>query len=397
MGFFSIFVLSKMSNNMIEKVKNLIFNERTELKDALRLPLCKKLYIEVKKNKGEELAKKETLLLCNDVLWAMFISLYENREWKQKCSLPVTGKESDWRWVMAQLTDCTSYDEEKGNGLIHIMASLYASSVCFDVDYRDECLTEYYKEIRYSTIKTWPKLLEFDGVMEIVKIAPVEKWPPLLEIEFHSFSRRLRELIVSELYYQAKSKNELNKVRDLLNAYVFHFRNYQIVPEYDFLCRIKIELQEAEAERLHRISDEEEGKTLILRRAGKNLDTNTLKNTLEKMLINGDIPSGKRDGYVWYAVWLFFKKNKLLKEDSQGAFHRLMKSWFPEADYGNDDKMRIYNSEYLQKYNWQIWKYEEFKKTSKIKTSERGFNAIKKLYEELEHTVNISELWVGLY
>ena len=161
--------------------------------------------------------------------------------------------------------------------------------------------------------------------------------------------------------------------------------------------RIKIELQEAEVERLHRLSDEEEGKTLVMRRAGKNLDTNTLKVTLEKMLSNGDIPSGKRDGYVWYAVWLFFKKNKLLKEDSQGAFHRLMKSWFPGTDYGNDDKMRIYNSEYLEKYNWQIWKYEEFKKTSKIKTSERGFNAIKKLYEELERTINITDLWVGLY
>lgn len=382
---------------MIEKVKSLIFNERTELKDALRLPLCRKLYKEVKKTKGAEIAKIETLLLCNDVLWAKFISLFENREWGHKYSLPVTGNEYDWRWVMAQLTDCTINNEKKENGLVNIMASLYACSVYFDVDYKDECLTEYYKEIRNSTIETWPKLLEFNGTMEIVKIAPVGKWPPLLEIEFHSFSRELRELIVSELYFQAKSKNELGKVGDLLNAYVFHFRNYQIVPEYDFLCRIKIELQEAEAERLHRLSDEEEGKTLILRRAGKNLDTNTLKKTLETMLSNGDIPSGRRDGYVWYAVWLFFKKNKLLKEDSQGAFHRLMRSWFPGTDYGNDDKMRIYNSEYFEKNNWQIWKYEEFKKTSKIKTSERGFNAIKKLYEELEHAIIITKLWVGLY
>jgi hypothetical protein len=382
---------------MIEKIKNLIFNERTELKDALRLPLCKKLYIELRKNKGEEIAKKDALLLCNDVLWAKFISLFENREWGQKYTLPVTGTSYDWRWVMAQLTDCTSYDEEKGNGLIHIMASLYASSVCFEVDYQDKILIDYYKEIRFSTFVTWPKLIEFNGVMEIVKIAPVEKWPPLFEVGFHSFSRKLRELIVSELYFQAKSKNELCKVGNLLNAYVFHFRNYQIVPEYDFLCRIKIELQEAEAERIHRLSDEEEGKTLILRRAGKNLDTNSLKSTLDIMLSNGDIPSGKRDGYVWYAVWLFFKKNRLLKEDSQGAFHRLMRSWFPEADYGNDDKMRIYNSEYLEIYNWQVWKYEEFKKTSKIKTSERGFNAIKKLYEELEHSINIADLWVGLY
>lgn len=382
---------------MIEKIKNLIFHERTELKDALRLPLCKRLYEEVKKDKGVETAEKETLLLCNDVLWAKFISLFENGEWGQKYPLPVTGKEYDWRWVMAQLTDCMPYDDEKNNGLINIMASLYASSVYFDVNYKDDILLDYYKKIRFSTIETWPKLFEFNGVTEIVKIAPIEKWPPFLEIGFHSFSRKLRELIVSELYFQAKSKNELGKVGDLLNAYVYHFRNYQIVPEYDFLCRIKIELQEAEVERLHRLSDEEEGKTLILRRAGKNLDTNSLKNTLEIMLSNGDIPSGKRDGYVWYAVWLFFKKNKLLKEDSQGAFHRLMKSWFPRTDYGNDDKMRIYNSEYLEKYNWQVWKYEEFKKTSKIKTSERGFNAIKKLYEELEHTVIIAELWVGLY
>ena len=382
---------------MIENVKNLVFNERTEIKDALKLPLCKKLYKAVKETQGAEIAKKETLLLCNDVLWAMFISLFENREWRQKYTLPVTGTSYDWRWVMAQLTDCTSYDEEKENGLVHIMASLYASSVCFDVDYQDECLIKYYKEIRYSTIETWPKLLEFNGIMEIEKIAPVNKWPPLLEIGFHSFSRKLRELIVSELYFQAKSGNELSKVGDLLNAYVFHFRNYQIVPEYVFLCRIKIELQEAEAERLHRLSDEEEGKTLILRRAGKNLDTNTIKNTLEVMLSDGDIPSGKRDGYVWYAVWLFFKKNRLLKDDSQGAFHRLMKSWFPGSDYGNDDRMRIYNSEYLENNNWQIWKYEEFKRTAKIKTSERGFYAIKKLYEEMEHAINITKLWVGLY
>ncbi|SEF48726.1 hypothetical protein SAMN05216354_0637 [Xylanibacter ruminicola] len=80
---------------MIEKVKSLIFNERTELKDALRLPLCRKLYKDVKKSKGAEIAEKEALLLCNDVLWAKFISQYENRTWGQKYSLPVTGNEYD--------------------------------------------------------------------------------------------------------------------------------------------------------------------------------------------------------------------------------------------------------------------------------------------------------------
>lgn len=381
---------------MIEKVKSLVFNERSELKDALRLPLCKKLYQSLKKTEGIDFAKKETLLLCNDVLWAKYISLFENRDWGQKFTLPVSGTSYDWRWVLAQLTDCTSYDEEKDDKLVNIMASLYATSVCFDVDYQDRILFERYKEIRYRTIDSWPKLLEFNGVMEIVKIAPIDKWPPLLDVGFFSLSRKLRELIVSELYYHARSKEELCKVKDLLNAYVFHFRNYQMVPEYNFLCRIRIELQEAEAENLHKLLNEEEGKTLVLRRAGKDLDTNYIKNTLETMLNKGDIPSGKRDGYVWYAVWLFFKKNRLLKDDSQGAFHRLMKCWFPGADYGNDDKMRIYNSEYLVNNPWQIWKYNEFKKTAKIKASERGFNAIRKLYEELEHSIIIDDLWRGV-
>ena len=233
--------------------------------------------------------------------------------------------------------------------------------------------------------------------MEIVKIATIDNWPPLLDVGFFSLSRKLRELIVGELYYHAQSKEELCKVRDLLNAYVFHFRNYQMVPEYNFLCRIKIELQEAEVEKLHQLQNEEEGKTLVLRRAGKNLDTNVLKNTLESMLNRGDIPSGKRDGYVWYAVWLFFKKNRLLANDSQGAFHRLLKCWFPDADYGNDDKMRIYNSMYLENNNWQIWKYNEFKMTANIKASERGFNAIRKLYEELEHSIIIDDLWRQLF
>ena len=111
----------------------------------------------------------------------------------------------------------------------------------------------------------------------------------------------------------------------------------------------------------------------------------------------GDIPSGKRNGYVWYAVWLFLKKNRLLNNNSQGAFHRLMKCWFPNADYGNDDKMRIYNSEYLENNRWQIWKYNEFKKTANIKASERGFNAIRELYEELEHSIIIDKLWRQLF
>ena len=382
---------------MNDIIKRLTFNKRTNIKEALLLPLCKKLYNKLVDTKGKEYAEIEALALCNDVLWAKYISLFENRDWGQKYTLQVSGLSYDWRWVLAQLTDCTSYDEEKDDSLVNIMASLYATSVIFDVDYQDKVLVERYKEIRYRTIDSWPKLFEFNGVMEIVRIASIDKWPPLLDVGFFSLSRKLRELIVSELYYHAQSKEDLCKVRDLLNAYVFHFRNYQMVPEYNFLCRIKIELQEAEAEKLHQLKDEEEGKTLVLRRAGKNLDTNVLKNTLESMLNKGDIPSGKRNGYVWYAVWLFLKKNRLLNNNSQGAFHRLMKCWFPNADYGNDDKMRIYNSEYLENNRWQIWKYNEFKKTANIKASERGFNAIRELYEELEHSIIIDKLWRQLF
>lgn len=213
-----------------------------------------------------------------------------------------------------------------------------------------------------------------------------------LHLDWEEITQGFSKQIINEILHLWESYEEKSKVINLIE----HARKSRWSKTNNDDTAKKVvpySARKTEEESLHLSPDEEEKKTLVLRRAGKSLDTKALKNTLETMLDVGDIPSGKRDGYVWYAVWLFLKKSNLLHDYSQSAFHRLMMSWFPGADYGNDDKMRRYNSEYLEKHNCQIWKYEEFKESAKPKTSERGFDAIKKLYEDLEHTIKITDIW----
>ena len=70
-----------------------------------------------------------------------------------------------------------------------------------------------------------------------------------------------------------------------------------------------------------------------------------------------------------------------------------MDCWFPNCGYGDDDRMRVYNSIYLERYRWQIWKYKEFKRTAKSKTTKRGFEAIRNLSEDLEKTLDLQIVW----
>lgn len=212
-------------------------------------------------------------------------------------------------------------------------------------------------------------------------------------LNWNEITQGFSKLTITEILDLWESEDEKSKVIKLIEHARKSLRSKNNDDDNATRVASHNTLEAEEEERFHQLFYEEEKKTLVLHRAGKKLDTNVLKNTLEKMLNEGDIPSGEREGYVWYAVWLFFKKNKLLKNDSQAAFHRLIKSWIPESDFGNDDKMRRYNSEYLENNNWQIWKYNEFKITAKTKTSEKGFNAIKKLYEELDYSINITDLW----
>ena len=68
---------------MNDTIKKLIFSEKTNIKDAFKLPLCEILYNNVIEAKGKEYAEREALSLCNDVQWAIFIEHFEDHSWEQ--------------------------------------------------------------------------------------------------------------------------------------------------------------------------------------------------------------------------------------------------------------------------------------------------------------------------
>lgn len=387
---------------MNEKVKKLIFWERTDLEEALRLPLCKRLYSELKKTESEAVAEEEALALCNDVLWAIFIEVFADLTWDRKYPIPTTGHYYDWRWVIAQLTDTNSetyFEEEIDDDSRMLMTDcIYESKKAFDFDPWDDKLFELYKSIRGNTIHTWPRLVDYClRFIDVVKIANVVNWPPLLSIRFYELPSKLRQFIIDDLSRQCLTYNEALLLRDLLEEYVYHVENFEKVNEYCQLCRLIVEIQKYEKIKHNEAMKQVESEVLILKRGNKVLNTEGIREYLMKLLNLNIIPIGKKHGYEWYAVWLHFKKNAILKNDAQSSFEKLMDAWFPKCGYGRSEQMRRYNSQYLENNDWHIWKFEEFKRTAQVKTSEKGFKAIYDLSFYLGTYMDLNKYWIKLY
>ena len=377
---------------MNDVIKQLTFNKRTNIDEALQLPLCKRLYNELVATKGVEYATGEALALCNDVLWAIFIGEFEDHTWDQKYPIPVTGTSYDWRWVIAQLTDTNmeTYYEDDSIDEYDYYGFIYDSSSSFEFDYRDEKLIELYTSIRGETQKTWPKLLDYFGSSETLKVANVNEWPSLLSIEFYSLTSKLRTIVINEIARQCLTYKDACRLKDLLEEYVYHFKPFHWLQEYPLLCRTIVEIQKYERIKHDESMKKVESKVLELKRGNKALNTDYIIDFLQKLIDTNQIPVDKRHGFVWYAVWLFFKKMELLKHPySQSAFEELMAIWFLECGYGKSDKMRRYNSDFLEKNNWEIWDYKFFKEEKekkkkggqekgKDKYSESGFNCLRR-------------------
>ncbi len=392
-------------------IKQLIFNEQTNLKEAFRLPLCEKLYNDCVESKGKGFAEREALSLCNDVLWAIFIEHFEDHSWERKYPIPVTGESYDWRWVIAQLTDTNfdTYDDVFTEDLYDIYDCICESTASFEFDYRDEKLIELYSSIRRQTQKTWAQLVGMVGYFEVLRIANVNEWPSLLSLEFYTLPSKLRETIINELSRQCLTYKDACHLKDLLEEYVYHFSNFDFLPEYPLLCRTIVEIQKYERIKHNELTKRVESKVLELKRGNKALNTDVLRDYLQKFIDMGIIPVDKRHGFIWYSVWLFFKKRDLLKDKSQSAFEELMSAWFPGCGYGKGDSMRRYNSDFLEKSNWQIWEYKYFKEEkekkdhskgnndNKRRYSESGFNEIKELYRTLDTYIKPKSYWMKLY
>lgn len=398
-GICCIFAKKKVMMN--EELKKLIFWKRNDLEEALRLPLCNRLYCELKEKEGEATAKDEALALCNDVLWSIFIEEFADLTWDRKYPIPVTGKCYDWRWVMAQLTDTnceTYYVEEIGdNSRLFLEDCICESQKAFDFNPWDEELLELYRSIRGKTIHTWPKLLDFARFIEVERVANVNHWPPLFEIRFFELPSKLRIFIIDDLSRKCLTYKDALLLRDLLEEYVYHFSNFEFRHEYCQLCRVIVEIQKFEKIKHSEAMKKVESEVLELKRGNKVLNTEGIRDYLISLINLKIIPTGNKHGYEWYAVWLFFKNKALLKKDTQSSFERLMEAWFPKCGYGRSEQMRRYNSKYLEDNRWQVWKYIEFRKTAQGKTTEKGFNSIQSLYHTLDTYMDLNKYWIKLY
>lgn len=395
---------------MNAKLKELIFNEVKELQDALKFPLCAMLYDTLIID-GAEFAEKETILLCNDVLWSIYIEHFEDHSFDQKYPIPVSGTAYDWRWVIAQLVDANiyTYDESYSDDIYDIYDCISISSVSFDLDNNDEELIDLYSSIRGKTIITMPNLVRSWGYYEVLKIANVNEWPALLSIEFYTLPSKMRVLIIDRLSRQCLTYKDACHLKELLEEYVYHFKNFDILEEYPLLCRTIVEIQKYERLKHDELIKTVEAQVLELQRGNKVLNTDLIKDYLQKLIDTNIIITDKRHGFVWYAVWLFFKKKKMLKDKSQSAFEKLMAVWFPGCKYGKSDLMRRYNSDYLERNNWQIWNYDYYKKEKdkkdntkgnkdcKKRFSQSGFNDIKNLYSVLDTYLIPKNYWIRLY
>lgn len=364
---------------MNEDFKKLVFKDVNDLEEALMIPLCKKFYNQLAQKEGVEVAKRETLSLYNESRWLTCQDLLGLLLIDPMVLRPATNsKFYDTSWLLA-LQGATS-------GLT--INKTIAKEMPLLMQLLDEETKIPEKERPY--LNDWG----FPNKSCPITYAPLDEWGDLNRYYWDEMTAMFNLELLDQLYEKAYTWEKRQELFDAIrsDAKVTWGDSMKDDEVYLWLCKVKIELLKAPSDEFEKSKNTIEENVLFLQKGNEKLDVGYLKSCLKELIRHEAIPS-KGYGYIWYAVWLFFKKNKLLKDDSQRAFHRLMNCWFPNCGYGDDDKMRLYNSLYLEQYRWQIWKYEEFKKTAKGKASERGFNAIYALSENLERQIDTQIMW----
>lgn len=359
---------------MNDEIKKLVFQEVKNLDEALEIPLCRKFYNQLASKEGTDIAKRETLSLYNESRWLACQELLSLSLVDPVVLKPSTNShyyDTNWLLALKGATNGLVTDRETEEKLPVMMELLKENADIVN------------KEDLYLNDWGYP-----DDSCPIT-YAPLCEWGDLSLYDWEEMTAFYNKELLDQLYSVAKNNLERKVLYETLNrdAKISYGKCLKEEDVYMWLCKVKIDLQERGADKNIEVRSLCEQTVLNINNGTSILDVDLLRRTIQIFLKKGEIPNDNRSGYVWYAVWLFFKKNNILKDSSQSAFYRLMDSWFPDKRYGKDDLMRNYNSSYLEKYNWQIWKFEEFKKTSKKKTSERGFEQIKKLYKRLESTL----------
>lgn len=363
-----------------ENIKQFVFRECTDFNEAVIHPICKLLYKRVLEIENEEIARKEVLSLYNDALWvACQDSLGLLQIDLSVITIDVNSKYYNSEWLSAFL--------------------FTAGRICVSDDYWIN-----HQEMKILVFE-FEKLLDSDffyindwGFPEDicpVKYAPISQWINLGNYDWEELTGFYNLELLDQLYSVAQNDSERRLVyRTIMNDAIITYSNILKEEEvYLWLCKIKVDLLERGADLNLEDRTKCEEEVLNIKRGNITMNVALLRKYLKKLVKWNDIPTDARKGYIWYAVWLFFKKNGMLKVNSQSAFSRLMKEWFPNCNYGKADQMRIYNSVYLETNRWQVWKYVEFKRKASPKVSERGFNRIRDLYKILESRVQIDYVW----
>lgn len=365
---------------MNEDIKKLVFQDVTNLDEALEVPLCKKFYNQLAQRGSEDIAKRETLSLYNESRWLTCQDLLCLQMVDPIVLRPSTNsKYYDTNWLLALLGATSGlFVDKKAKEELPIMTQLLEENSNNPendrIFFNDWGFPENSCPITYAPISEWGDLTTYDW----------EELTAMYNLE-----------LLDQLYEKAKTWNERHLLYESIRSDAKVTFNTTLKEEevYLWLCKTKISLMKAPSDEVEKHVNSVEQETLYLQRGTENLDTGYLKSCIKELIRRGDIPSMRGYGYIWYAVWLFFKKNNLLKNDSQRGFHRLMDCWFPNCGYGDDDKMRLYNSIYLENNSWHIWKYDEFRRTAKSKATHKGFEAIRNLSEELERLINMRIVW----
>lgn len=364
---------------MNEDLKKLVFKDVNDIEEALMIPLCKKFYNQLVLKEGVDVAKSETLSLYNESRWLTCQNLLDILLVDPMVLKPDTNSkyyDANWIFALQGATSGLYLDKEIAKEMPLLMQLL------------DEDNNIPSRERPY--LNRWG----FPNGSCPVTYAPLDEWGDLNKYYWEDMTSMYNLKLLDQLYEKAytwKKRQELfEAIRS--DAKVTWGDTLKGEEVYLWLCKIKIGLLKAPSDEIEEKRSEVEENVLFLKKGNDMLDIGYLKSCIKDFIRRDDIPS-KGYGYIWYAVWLFFKKNNLLRDDSLRAFHRLMDCWFPNCGYGDEDKMRLYNSLYLERYRWQIWKYDEFKKTAKGKATERGFNAIRTLSEVLEYQINTQIMW----
>ena len=365
---------------MNDEIKKLVFQEVKNLDEALEIPLCRKFYNQLASKEGTDIAKRETLSLYNESRWLTCQDLL--------CLLLVDPV------VLKPSTNSNYYDT---NWLLALKG--VTSGLFIDHQQKNEMpqLMELLNEGTKISKKERPFLNNWGYPHDSCPItyAPLSEWGDLNMYDWAEMTAMYNLGLLEQLYKKTKTWKERQLLFETIrnDAKVTWGNAFKDNEVYLWLCKIRVALMQAPSDEIEKKKNDIEQKTLFLERGDDVLDLGYLRSCLKHLILHGMIPIGRGNGYIWYAVWLYFKKNNILKDESQRAFHRLMKCWFPNSGYGDDDKMRIYNSQYLEKYRWQIWKFDEFARTAKSKASRRGFEAIRKLSEDLERLIDIQLAW----